>query len=198
MAETRSVLLLRGILLVFVFYGLIEILLNSAGRLFYLESMGLLLLLFLSFGGFLGTGKAWGRSMFFFVFLFYIVNLMLLRLYVGDLYLSFFVIALLGFLVSIPHKKKRKLKVETYHEPCGAILDVPSASRNVIGKKAGIVEKEVEVKHSPGKYVASSRSNIFHEPKCDWAKKIAKQRRTWFNSKEEAFEKGLKAHSCVQ
>lgn len=207
MIETRNVLLLRGVFLFIVFYGLINILLNSIGRLFYLEFLGLLLLLSLTVGGFLGAGKVWGRSMFFFVFLFYIMDLMLLWLYVGDLYLSFFVVALSGFLISIPHKRKRKLKVKKklkvetygeshYGESHGVVLDVPSASRKK-EERAEKVEKKVEVKYSPGKYVASSRSNIFHEPKCEWAKKIAKQRRTWFNSKEEAFEKGLKTHSCV-
>ena len=205
MIETRSILLLRGVFLVIVFYGLINILLNSIGRLFYLEFLGLLLLLSLTVGGFLGTGKVWGRSMFFSIFLFYIVNLMLLWLYAENLYLFFFVAALSGLLISIPYKRKsklkvkKKLKVETYgesHRSHSIVLDAPF----VPGKKEEMVsqaEKKVEVKHSPGKYVASSRSNIFHEPKCEWAKKIAKQRRTWFNSKEEAFEKGLKMHSCV-
>jgi hypothetical protein len=33
---------------------------------------------------------------------------------------------------------------------------------------------------------------------CDWAKKIRKARQVWFNTKEEAREKGFKAHDCVQ
>jgi hypothetical protein len=49
----------------------------------------------------------------------------------------------------------------------------------------------------PGKYVASQRSNIYHEPKCDWAKKIHPSRRVWFASKEDAWEKGYKSHECV-
>ena len=49
---------------------------------------------------------------------------------------------------------------------------------------------------SPGKYVASARSNLYHEPKCEWAKKIKKDRRLWFTEKEEAWQKGFKAHNC--
>jgi methylphosphotriester-DNA--protein-cysteine methyltransferase len=55
-----------------------------------------------------------------------------------------------------------------------------------------------EVKFVPGKYIASKSSNVYHEPKCDWAKKIHKSRQLWFASKEEAWEKGFKAHSCVK
>ncbi len=32
----------------------------------------------------------------------------------------------------------------------------------------------------------------------DWAKKIRKARQLWFNTKEEAWEKGFKAHDCIQ
>ncbi len=51
--------------------------------------------------------------------------------------------------------------------------------------------------HVPGKYVASISSTYYHEPKCEWAKKIMKSRQVWFNDKKEAWEKGLKKHDCV-
>jgi len=50
----------------------------------------------------------------------------------------------------------------------------------------------------PGKFVASSNSEYYHSPKCDWAKKINEKRRVWFNSKEEAKKKGYKMHSCLK
>lgn len=50
----------------------------------------------------------------------------------------------------------------------------------------------------PGKFLASSSSNYYHSPKCDWAKKINPKRRVWFNSKEEAKKKGYKMHSCLK
>lgn len=53
-------------------------------------------------------------------------------------------------------------------------------------------------KYSPGKYVASKNSNVYHEPKCDWAKRIQRNRRLWFKSKEAAWEKGYKGHSCIK
>ncbi len=58
--------------------------------------------------------------------------------------------------------------------------------------------KTIKAKHSPGKYVASNRSNIFHEPKCEWAKKIKKDRQVWFSEKRRASNKGYRAHRCVK
>jgi len=50
----------------------------------------------------------------------------------------------------------------------------------------------------PGKFIASSNSDYYHSPKCDWAKKIVQSRRVWFQSKEEAKKKGYKMHSCLK
>ncbi|GEM_PF-1080182 len=65
------------------------------------------------------------------------------------------------------------------------------SSSPTLSAKAGAV-------HSPGKYIASKYGNTYHEPKCEWAKKINKAHQVWFAVKENAWEKGYKAHSCVQ
>lgn len=48
------------------------------------------------------------------------------------------------------------------------------------------------------KFVASNRSKIYHVPSCDWAKKINPKGKLTFKSKEEAWEKGYRAHDCVK
>ena len=88
----------------------------------------------------------------------------------------------------------------------GRIFDEPSTKaqpHSVVFDKAPAEEMKKEKKvsksaatFSPGKYVASARSNLYHEPKCEWAKKIKKDRRLWFTEKEEAWQKGFKAHNC--
>ena len=50
----------------------------------------------------------------------------------------------------------------------------------------------------PGKYLASKRSDVYHAPKCDWAKKISKSQRVWFKSDEEAKKAGYRKHSCLK
>ena len=58
-------------------------------------------------------------------------------------------------------------------------------------------EEEVVSEHKPGKYVASKMGKTYHAPKCDWAKRIQKKNRVWFDSKDEAKKAKLKAHDCV-
>lgn len=58
-------------------------------------------------------------------------------------------------------------------------------------------EPKVEKTFTPGKYIASKKANKFHLPKCDWALKISKVNRMWFNSEEEAKAKGFEADKCV-
>ena len=64
------------------------------------------------------------------------------------------------------------------------------------------VEKEIKPKvkktFRPGKFIASNNSTFYHTVKCDWAKKISKNNRVWFKSKEEARKKGYKQHSCLR
>ena len=73
-----------------------------------------------------------------------------------------------------------------------------------IGQKKVIMEKPIPKEkpvlktYTPGKVVSSKTSNYFHVPKCDWAKKIKKANRTWFNSEEDAKKEGLKPHNCAK
>ena len=104
-------------------------------------------------------------------------------------------IGLVGFFMALPKKKHLAAEPKSYSEvPHSVVFDEPV--KETKGHQA--VKRVSSAYHSPGKFVASKRSNIYHAPKCDWAKKIKKERRKWFNSKEEAWEQGYKAHSCVE
>ena len=81
------------------------------------------------------------------------------------------------------------------------MFDVPAVkveekAPKVVAKK--VTAKKPAAKHSPGKYVASNMSNVYHEPKCEWAKRIAKNRRVWFKDKREATNKKYRKHACVK
>ncbi|MBI2151575.1 hypothetical protein HYU21_02505 [Candidatus Woesearchaeota archaeon] len=64
-------------------------------------------------------------------------------------------------------------------------------------KQVLTTKKNVRKYFSPGKYVASKSGNTYHEAKCEWAKRIKSYRQVWLESKEIAWEKGFKAHKCV-
>jgi hypothetical protein len=191
-------LLLYGLLVVVLLIGLVKIFVNGSGLFFDLEFLGLLFLLLLTILGFIGYSHKWGERVLFFVFLLYILNLLLVWKYNGNFYVVFLVLSMVGFIMSFPNKQ------ESYHsessesqEPYSEVFDVPEVEEygdEEISKKSSLST----AKHSPGKFVASKRSNKYHIPKCEWAKKIAKGRRVWFSSKNEALNEGYTSHNCVE
>lgn len=189
--KSTGKLLLYGLIVVLSLFGLTQLIAQGHGLYLKLELTGLIFLLVLSLVGFCGYSKPWGERVLFFIFWLYVTNLMLIWYFKDALYLILLLLALTGFLMSMPKKNKCC---------CCPCSKAPEA---VEKKEAPVVEAKTTeakpaVKHTPGKYIASKRSNVYHAPKCDWAKKIKKERQLWFNSKEEALEKGYKKHDCVQ
>ncbi|MBS1266358.1 MAG: hypothetical protein MAG795_00325 [Candidatus Woesearchaeota archaeon] len=56
--------------------------------------------------------------------------------------------------------------------------------------------RDVKKTYSPGKFIASKNSALYHDPKCEWAGKIHKKNRVWFNSGREARKQGHRKHRC--
>lgn len=204
MANGKGKLIIYTVLVAVLLLGLINILLSFSGRKFSWELVGFFVLLFISLLGFIGYANKWGERMFFFTFLLYMANLLVIWYYVGDLYVFLLLVALVGFLISFPRgggKEEDFVVDQAYSsEPHSEVFDVPEEKTEVETKvtEKKKLAKRAAVKHSPGKFVASKLSNNYHLPKCDWAKKIKKSRQVWFKTKEEAWEKGYKAHSCVE
>ena len=188
--KSRAKLIIYALLLAVLFIGLIFVFKAGHGNFLRLELAGLLFLLLLTIIGFVGYAQHWGEWVLFWVFLLYIGNLVLLWYFQGSLYLVLLLIAVVGFVVSVPKGRKPlpKLKPEV-QEQHSMVFPEKTEPKKTEAKSA--------TKFTPGKFVASKRSNVYHEPKCDWAKKIAKEHQVWFASKEEAWEKGFKGHDCV-
>lgn len=188
-------------------FGLTRLIILSGGKLFLLELGGLVVLLVLSLAGFIGYGDAWGEKVVLGVFWLYLLNMVMVWWFTQQLSLLLLALALVGFLLSLPPtfiKRKKKSGKEAKvsdgkEEPHSVVFGVGKDEKKAPEKKAeSSAEKKLEVKFTPGKYVASKNGNTYHEPKCEWAKKIISSRRLWLKSKEEAWEKGFKAHGCVQ
>jgi hypothetical protein len=219
--ESGGKLVVFGVLFVLLFFGLIRIFINSSGLFFDLELVGLIFLMILVFVGFVGYEKKWGLHFFYFTFLFYLGNLVLIWYFHGSLYFVLLFISVIGIVLSVPKKikicsnkpnKKTYLNqesnegaddfgnMETNLEPHSVVFDssIMEEKKNIKKSPVKTAKKVVAVEHSPGKFLASSSSNIYHAPKCEWAKKIKKERRVWFSKKEKAWEKGYRAHNCVK
>lgn len=194
---------LNGLVLLILFIGLVRIVISSRGTLFTLELLGLLVLLVLSVWGIFSYSSRNGPRIFFVIFLLYIINLLLWWWVRDTLYVVLVILALIGLFNSVLQSPKREREVEaaptqvaeaTAKEPHSMVFDTP---KSAVSKESSKKSKPV-VNFSPGKYVASKASNVYHIPTCDWAKKIASNRRVWFAEKKEAWAKGYKKHGCVQ
>ena len=195
-------LFFQSLLLLILLFGLVRLIVMKSGKFALLELAGLLVLLLLSVIG-LATYNHSGDRILFFVFLLYTANILSIWLHYHSLYLILLLVSLVGFWVSMPGRAAGKCKEEHCETSCEPTSSAPpqkigeakAIEPKVIAKEAAVPAK---AKFTPGKYVASKRSNVYHEPKCDWAKKIQKDRRLWFASREEALNKGYKKHGCVQ
>ena len=201
--KSRVKLILYAILVLILLFGLIRIFVPSSGPFFTFEIICFVVLLVLTIIGFIFYAHHWGERVLFFVFLLYLVNLAFIWFFFRRMYVVLLIIALVGFLMSVPKKISFRHAEESFseEEPHSMVFDQPptqpAVETSVQTAKADPAKK-VKAKHSPGKFVASKNSNVYHEPKCDWAKRIHKNRRLWFKSKEAAWEHGYKAHSCVE
>ena len=195
MKKSSTTLLVYAALLLVLLFGLIQVFINGHGKFLRLELIGFGVLVVLSFIGFSGYHKPWGERVFFFVFLLYLVNLALLWFLKDRLYLILLVLAVVGFVISIPRKNHTVVpKVEIVpQEPHSMVYDQTSSKKSEETKPA----RKASAQFSPGKYIASKRGNTFHEPKCEWSNNISAVNRVWFASKDEAWEKGYKSHSCI-
>ena len=180
MTKSGGKLIVYGFLLFILLFSLVKILITGSPLFLRFELFGLLFLIALTFIGFL-MYHTLGENLFFFVFILYLSNLVLIWVMNKPFYLLLALLSVFGIVLSVP--KKDFSKAEQKEEPKVEVVDI---------------EPVKKVVHSPGKFVASKRSNIYHAPKCEWALKIKKERRLWFENKEDAWEKGLKSHSCVE
>ncbi|MBI2669152.1 hypothetical protein HYX14_04900 [Candidatus Woesearchaeota archaeon] len=167
----RAKLLAYTVLSLALLVGLLQIFIEKSGKFFVLEFAGTFLMLLLILVGFIGYSLRWGERLFFLVSVFYLGNLVLVWYFKGAFYVILALLALVLFGLSFPRQKLLS-------------SDQPASAKPA-------------AKFTPGKYVASARSNVYHEPKCDWAKKIDPTRQVWFQSKEEAEEKKYMPHSCL-
>ena len=200
--KSAGKLLFQGMLLLILLFSLVRLVMVKDGSVVVVELVVLAFLLMLSVVG-LATYKNSGNKLLFAVFLLYTGNLLVLWAVYQSLYLVLFLVSLIGIWLSLPRRAEECGSCDVPCEPASSSPPQKVGEAKVVPPKAEakIEVKEtaaVKTKFTPGKYVASKRSNVYHEPKCEWAKKIQKDRQLWFADRKEALNKGYKKHSCVQ
>jgi len=100
------------------------------------------------------------------------------------------------------YKKTRLTGVSFYltlfFSAVGFILSTASIKKRIIVEEERIEEPEITKTYTPGKFVGSKTGSSYHISKCEWAKKIKKNKQVWFDSEEEAKKKKYKPHSCIE
>lgn len=180
MGENRSSFIITLLVMFIFFLSWISIVFSIKTTLFFKTEL-VLLIIFLLAAIYAMTAFLTGKNKWRFLIKFYgasWINLLVIyfvRFGIKEVILPF-VVTGIGFVVALI-----KLDSDDLDES-ESELDEPEP-----------VKKEFK----PGKYIASKTGVKYHIPKCDWAKKIKKENRVWFDSKEEAEAKGLKACNCV-
>ncbi len=174
-------LIVNGLLLLVLLLSGIPIILAQSGWMLSVELVIFIITLALSLLSFFSK---FGKKCFLLVYALYILNLLGLWVISSTLYLVLLLVSIAGFLFSVLAPKVAHQTATS--EPHSMVFDAPAQK-----------EASVKATHTPGKYVASARSNLFHEPKCEWALKIDSSRRIWFAEKKDAYNKGYRSHSCV-
>jgi hypothetical protein len=176
-----------------IFMGLINYIFDMSGWKFLLELVFLLGLLFFALVSviLIYSGGRLGYAISAFVSALAMVNLMLIyfRMEISSLLFLSMVSAITLFVMSISGIAKEEKEFE-----------IPEPPKQVYVEKYGGEQEKKAVKksYSPGKLVSSKSSNYYHAPKCDWAKKIKKSNRVWYDSESAAKRAGLKKHTCLK
>ena len=178
MGDFKLSFFVMDIILLIVFLGLINMIFELHSIFFVLELIFLLVIAFFALVSVVAVynNARWGWTFLSLILGLILVDVLFIYYLKGrpDFFFTITIIAIIGFLISVGHIKKR----EEEHE----------------------AKKEVKVSREfkPGKFVASKTGTKYHAPKCDWAKKIKKSNQVWFNTEAEAKKKGYKADSCLK
>ena len=216
MVKSKLNIFLSGVISTSLLLLLIIWVFSFSRNLLKLEIFGILFLTILVFLGLSSSKNGVGSRILFFVSLFSLTNLVLLWKFFMLEYWTLVFLSVLLMLFNFPERKCNDNMKNNFKSPAeppdssnsSTEHSVVFDSENNQNIKQEFNEKEVIPKKSKTskpktissrkKFVASKRSTIYHDPKCEWAKKINPKGKRFFASKEDAWENGYKSHNCVE
>lgn len=185
-------------------FSAIQVIFSTQGRLMIFEACLLASFLFLTIAILKGIYQkknwAWTLSAYTFAIMFANAGYLYFKTDMPLWYSMMFILTAVGFVYSI-------MRIRSYEEY--EYLKLRKKVKKGVSGNEVIVEeikplKEDELLKSykkefvPGKFVASKTGTMYHTPKCEWAKRIKKSNRVWFNTHQEAKKAGYKKHSCLK
>ena len=195
-SKSPTKLVFYAILSVILLFAMAQIIINLSSLFLIFELTLFLLFLVLTLASFI-TFCGQGERIFFLFFLLYLANTLVVGIILNAVYIVLLLLSLIGFFISIPKREETHSRPKLIKEPHSIVFDPPEESLTAEVVTTATKTKSTK-KHFPGKYLASKQSNVYHAPKCEWAKKIKKKHHLWFPEKEDAWGKGYRAHKCVE
>ena len=102
-----------------------------------------------------------------------------------------------GYSYSQEQIEKQEIVIEDSDDSCAGFLFLKEET--ILGSQVrvdSVSNKEIsEIKQGSGKFVASKNSTLYHKADCVYVKRIKEENKIFFNSSQEAEDKGLKLHS---
>jgi len=117
----------------------------------------------------------------------------------------FFTGAFSGYSYFQEQDDRNSITIEDASQGCQDLFKENSANKYInsnINSSAQVMGEQSKLENTipqnkTGMFVASKNSNIYHSPDCQYAKRINNENKIFFNSAEEAKERGYSPHSCV-
>lgn len=202
MAKPSTSFFVMNLILLFVITGFILIVFDLQRFAFVIELTALLVFIFLlAFGMFVVyNNKKWGWTILGAALILLLVNtffIFLLTRTFETAHMTTIFFSVVGLVVTFLNLRPVQEELESQTEGDEKSKEYYPYIDKIEPEETSTIEANVEKTFTPGKFIASSKANKFHSPKCDWAKRISKENHLWFNSKEEAEARGFEADKCV-
>ncbi len=181
----KLLFLILNVILLVVLLELIGSVFSLSGDLFVFELIILVFLLLMSLDSMrqMSKGNDSGMGVMSIFFALVLINEVGLNVFANtSMNLSMLVIAALGFIITVLNHSDEKEYVEAEVAEQPVVEEIP--------------EKVEE--YYPGKFLASKTGKKYHEPKCEFAKKIPDKKQVWFDEKKAATKKGYKPCKCIK
>lgn len=175
-------------------------------HIFLLELFVIAVTLLIAFIIILGSYKdsSWANGLAAFFFIVNLANVIYLYFKItAYLLIVLLIVNVIGFIMSVSGSRKEygeEIEEPVIRDYSKDTIDKELEERDYKTPEIILADELVEEleEEMNGKFVGSKTGNSFHEPGCDFAKRIKKDKRVSFATEKHAKAKGYRAHNCVR
>ena len=129
------------------------------------------------------------------------------------LLIGFFLVLSMGFFSGYFYFQEQVdgqsiITIEDSNQDCKDLFNLKSVNNNLSSNSNIISSSQIKgeqneseniiLQNKTGMFVASKNSKIYHNPDCQYVKRIKEENKIWFQSAKEAEDKGYSPHNCSE